>query len=144
MAVAGVGVGLLIACVQFWFGARHERFVNTLRIIDRLEDREMLSIRHRVDDIMEAAKAQGYVFEKLSDEDRAALSSVAKLFGLVGVLAQRKSIDTTIVYRGWARNICATCERMGPYFEWRLGLPGGRALIKDFKWLARKVRRYYH
>ncbi len=143
IAVIGVATGLLVALLQFWFGTRHERFANTLLIIDHLENRDMLSIRHRVDDIMEAANAQGYDFDKLSDDDRAALSSVAKLFGLVGVLARRNSIDTSIVYPGWARNICATCERLEPYFRWRESLPGGKALNGDFKWLARKVRRYF-
>jgi hypothetical protein len=143
IAVTGVVTGLVIAGLQFWFGTRHERFANTLLIIDHLEDRDMLSIRHRVDDIMDAAKAHAYDFNKLSDEDRAALSSVAKLFGLVGVLARRNSIDRSIVYPGWARNICATCERLEPYFAWRESLPGGRALNGDFRWLARKVRRYF-
>ena len=143
IAVIGVATGLLIGALQFWFGMRHERFANTLLIIDHLENRDMLSIRHRVDDIMEAAQTHAYDFNKLSDEDRAALSSVAKLFGLVVVLARRNSIDRSIVFPGWARNICATCERLEPYFSWRETLPGGKALNGDFRWLARKVRRYF-
>lgn len=142
IAIVSVGVGLLIALIQFWFATRHERFTNTLLIIDRLEDKDMLSIRHHVDDIMREAKDFGYDFDRLSDEQRADLSSVAKLFGLVGVLARRHSIDTTIIYTGWARNITATYDRMDEYFKWRLSLPGGEALNRDFRWLAKRVRRY--
>lgn len=144
IAVVSIAVGLLIALIQFWFATRHERFTNTLLIIDRLEDKHMLSIRHHVDDIMEEAKRNAYDFDKLSDEQRADLSSVAKLFGLVGVLARRRSIDTSVIYTGWARNITATHERMKEYFKWRASLPGGSALNADFAWLARRVRRYCH
>lgn len=142
IAIVSVGVGLLIALIQFWFATRHERFTNTLLIIDRLEDKNMLSIRHHVDDIMDEARASNFDFNKLSDEQRADLSSVAKLFGLVGVLARRRSIDTTIIYPGWARNITATYDRMDEYFKWRLTFPGGAALNNDFRWLANRVRRY--
>lgn len=144
IALIGVATGLLVAAVQVWFSRRHERFTNTLRVIDRLEDRDMLAVRHRVDDIMEAAKAQNYDFDKLSDDDRAALSNVAKLFGLVGMLARRNAIDTSIIYPGWARNICKTHERMQRYFAWRLTLPGGKALIGDFEWLVKRVQRFMH
>lgn len=143
VALASVCAGVSIALLQFYFGKRHERFVNTLRIIDHLEDRNMLSIRHHVHEIMERAKAQNYHFEKLSDDDRARLSNVAKLFGLIGLLSRRNSIDRSIIYPGWARNVCVTFERLEPYFAWRETLPGGRALNGDFKWLARRVRRYY-
>lgn len=137
-----VGVGLLIALIQFWFATKHEKFTNTLLIIDRLEDKSMLSIRHHVDDIMAEAKERGYDFNALTDEQRADLSSVSKLFGLVGVLARRKRIDTSIIYTGWARNITATYDRMTEYFEWRGSLPGGSALNNDFRWLAKRVRRF--
>jgi hypothetical protein len=144
VAFASVLVGLAVALLQFYFGKRHERFVNTLRIIDHLEDRDMLNVRHHVHDIMEKAKEHNYDFDRLSDDDRARLSSVAKLFGLVGLLSRRNSIDRSIIYPGWARNICATFERLEPYFVWRETLPGGKALNSDFKWLAHKVRRHYH
>ena len=135
-------VGALIAAVQTILGLRREKFENTFEVIRWLQEPEMLRTRNRSHDIMEEAKSHHYDFYKLSVEDRAALSGLSNLFGLVGLLAYKNSINRRLILQGWARHILATYERLEPYFEWRKSLPGGDSLRPYFEWLAKQARRY--
>lgn len=135
-------VGLLIAAIQIVLGIRRERFENTFRVIQWLQEPDVLRVRNRSRDIMAAAKELQYDFYKLSVDDRAALSGLANLFGFVGLLAQKNLIQRNLIVEGWARHVIATYERLGPYFEWRRTMPGGDSLRPHFEWLTAQCQRY--
>ena len=134
--------GLLIAVIQVALGLRREKFERTFEMIRWLQEPEMLKSRNRSRDIMETARRLNYEFDKLSVEDRAALSGLANLFGLLGLLVRTNVIQRRLILEGWSRHIIATYDRLVPYFEWRKTLPGGDSLRRHFEWLAKRVRRF--
>jgi len=137
LMIAAVGVG--IAATQVTLGLRRDRFENTFRLIQWLQDPEMLVIRNSTAQLIAKAKDFDFDFYRLSSEERARLSAVANLFGFSGLLAKKNQINREVLLSGWSRHIIATYDRLGPYFQWRQTLAGGDSLRPYFEWLVKRA-----
>ena len=83
-------VGIVLTLAQIFFNRKRQVSEETFRIIEKLNSHEARLARFQVGDILDLAQQNESDFGKLKDEDLSTLSSVAALFGYVGLLADRK------------------------------------------------------
>ena len=119
IALAGVVVGIVIACTQWWFGRQRLRMEQTLDLLARLQEPEGRLARFRVTALLKKADDHGG-FETLSDEDRAEISSVASIFGLAGLLIENKQIDEDTFIEAYGRSVAGNFKKLEKYYSWNL------------------------
>jgi hypothetical protein len=83
-------------------------------------------------------------FDSLAHADRAALASIASLYGLAGLLCHRGRLDRRLFLDSWANSVSENFRRLEPYRAWRMRKFGDELGSNwvHFAWLARVSDRH--
>jgi hypothetical protein len=125
------GAAFALGLLQLYLAWRKERFESTMWIFERLQSPESTIARFRVRALLKKAKERAgnlpagtthepeYDFAGMDDKDRAAMASIASLFGLAGLLFRLRRIDRRLFLDAWANSVLTNFERLRPYMKWR-------------------------
>ena len=149
--------GILLTAILYWLGTRRNRMESTFEALKMLQDRDARNARFNLPSLLNKARenanklpglppdeqaAQG--FASLTPEERAAISSIATQFGLIGALAKRRRIYRSIVFESFASSIVTNHVRLKDYARWRSSrrpLSEGTGWT-SFDWLANRAERF--
>jgi len=141
-AAAAIGVvGIVLTLTQVYFNRKRHVSEETFRIIEKLNSHEARLARFQVGDVLELAEQNESDFGKLKDEDLVTLSSVSALFGYVGLLADRKKIETNLIIELWGGVIQSNWKKLTPYREyWESRFGSAIGQWKYFEQLAGRCK----
>jgi len=132
--------GLAIAVIQIIFNRRRAKSEETFRLIEKLNSLDAREARFAVSDLISKATNNQQQFDGLSDRERSELSSVAALFGYVGILGKRGKVDLPLILDLWGDVVVTNWTKLSPYrehLEFRFGKTIGH--WEYFEWLFTEV-----
>jgi hypothetical protein len=119
IAVLALVISTVGACYSWLVAQRRQTLESTFHIFEQLQEIEAVLARFRVQSIMKAAELAKFDFKAIPPEDRAALSSVASLFGTAGLFVRSGYVDRSLFMSAWGNSVGVNYFRLCAFMDWR-------------------------